>query len=458
MSDDSELLRRHVCERSEAAFAELVQRKAGLVYSAALRQVGGDTQLAQDVSQSVFIDLARKAGQLADRPEISSWLHTSTRFAALKAVRARQRRERREREAQTMQEIERESAHDAQWAQVRPLLDAAICDLPEPDRAAILMRDFEGRPFAAMGERLGIGESSARMRAERALDKLQLVLGKRGVTSTVAALGLVLTTAAVAAPPAGLAATLAAGALAHPATVGAGAGLGLKLSKLFAMNKFPTGVLAVAGAGAVGVAATAAVEPEGATAFFVYSVCFGVGLLFTLVSAMAGHVLGGHGDLGHDAGGHESGGHAQGHAEGGDNPGDMPGFSPLSPTTIAAFVTAFGGFGMIFSQLDSTRSVWISGPLSAAGGLGIAAGVFWLFRMIFRKTQASSEGRVADLAGLEATVITPITADHVGEIAYVQLGSRYSAPARAEAGAAFANGATVRITRVVGTQFYVAAP
>src|SRR5438477_604302 len=68
MIDDSELLRRFAHQRSESAFTELVQRKAGLVYSAALRQVGGDVMLAQDVSQSVFIDLARKAAQLSERP------------------------------------------------------------------------------------------------------------------------------------------------------------------------------------------------------------------------------------------------------------------------------------------------------------------------------------------------------------------------------------------------------
>lgn len=194
-------------------------------------------------------------------------------------------------------------------------------------------------------------------------------------------------------------------------------------------------------------------------AFQIYLICFGVGLLFTLVSAVLGHAFGGHGDVGHDAGGHGGhGGHAQGHAEGGGGASDMPGFAPLSPTTIASFVTAFGGFGMIFSQFEATRAWWISGPLALASGLGIAAGVFWLFSLIFRKTQASSEGRVEELAGLDATVITPIAANGVGEIAYVQLGSRYSAPARSEGGATFASGATVKITRVVGTQFYVAAP
>jgi len=83
--------------------------------------------------------------------------------------------------------------------------------------------------------------------------------------------------------------------------------------------------------------------------------------------------------------------------------------------------------------------------------------VFFIFRMIFRRTQASSEGRVADLVGASATIITPIAPGGVGEIAYVQSGTRYSAPARTEGGATLPNGATVRITRIVGTQFYVAA-
>lgn len=455
MTDDSELLRRYVRERSESAFTELVQRKAGLVYSAALRQVGGDTLLAQDVSQSVFIDLARKAAQLVDRPILTSWLYTCTRYAALNALRANQRRHIREQEAQAMEDIERDTLTEAYWEQLRPLLDEELCALPDPDRSAVLMRYFEGQPFAMMGEKLGIGENAARMRAERALDKLRSGLAQKGITSTAAALGLVLATNAVAAPPAGLAVALAGGALAHPATVGSGAGLLVKLYKLTTMNKIQSGVVAAVAVTATGFATYEVGESARNAVFFVYSICFGVGLLFAILSAVAGHVLGGHGEIGHDV--HvEHGGHAQGHAEAGGGASDMPGFSPLSPTTIATFITAFGGFGMIFGQLEATRNPWVSAPLAAFAAFGVAAVVFWLFRTIFRKTQASSEGRVAELVGFTATVITPIAPDGVGEIAYVQSGTRYSAPARSESGTAFPNGATVTITRVVGSQFYVA--
>ena len=190
-------------------------------------------------------------------------------------------------------------------------------------------------------------------------------------------------------------------------------------------------------------------------AFTIYLVCFGVGLVFTIFSALTSHVFGGHGDAADASAGDTHGGHAQAHAEGGGGASDMPGFAPLSPTTIATFITAFGGFGMVLSKFGPTSSPWVSGPVSALGGFGIALAVFLMFRAVFTKTQGSSEGRVADLAGSLATVITPIAAGSIGEIAYVQGGTRYSAPARCEDGTSIANGATVKITRIVGTQFFV---
>jgi hypothetical protein len=145
----------------------------------------------------------------------------------------------------------------------------------------------------------------------------------------------------------------------------------------------------------------------------------------------------------------------QGHAEAGFGTHDMPGFEPVGPTTIATFITAFGGLGMVANQSDSLhRYSWV---FAGAGALAIAAVVGWGFATVFRWAQGSSEGRIAEINGVIATVITPIPAGGVGEIAYVQAGSRYSAPARTEDGTAFPNGATVKITRVVGTQFYVAA-
>ena len=179
----------------------------------------------------------------------------------------------------------------------------------------------------------------------------------------------------------------------------------------------------------------------------IYAICLLVGLLFAIISAVAGHFFGGsdgHADVG-----------TGGHVEAGFDHSGMPGISFFSPTVLASFVTAFGAFGLIFTRIPQTSSVWASAPLSAAAGGVVAWLVFLLFSALFSRTQSSSESRVASLAGQLATVITPIPADGVGEIAYVQGGTRYTAPARADGAAAIAGGRTVRIHRIVGTQFYV---
>ncbi len=179
----------------------------------------------------------------------------------------------------------------------------------------------------------------------------------------------------------------------------------------------------------------------------IYAVCLCVGLLFALISAVAGHFFGdtdGHADVG-----------TGGHVEAGFDHSGMPGISFFSPTVLASFVTAFGAFGLIFTRIPPVSSVWASAPLSAVAGGVVAWLVFLLFNAMFTRTQSSSESHVASLVGQTASVITPIPADGVGEIAYVQGGTRYTAPARAEESAPVGSGQTVRISRIVGTQFYV---
>lgn len=187
------------------------------------------------------------------------------------------------------------------------------------------------------------------------------------------------------------------------------------------------------------------------TAFLIYFICFGVGLLFTLASGLLAGVFGGH-DF-HDGSHAHAASHA--HAEAGLGDHDMPGFSPWSPTTLASFATAFGGLGMILDRIPATRHPLISGPLAALGGLGVAGAVFLIFSTLFRRTQGSSEGRVRALVGQTAILNCSLPPGGVGEIAYIQGGTRYTGPARAESGAAMAAGTTVVITRVVGSEFFV---
>lgn len=255
MNDDTALLRRYAMGGDEEAFAELVQRHVNLVYSAALRQLNGDAHLAADATQLVFSDLARKAQALAEHRVLAGWLFTSTRFATAKLVRGERRRQAREREAH----LEHELMHDdpsarLDWDRVRPVLDEALGELSDADREAILLRFFEGRDFASVGAKLHVADNTARMRVERALEKLRARLERRGVTSTGAALAAALAGQAVFAAPAGLAANITGVALASgvaAAATGAAVGGASAVATFMCMTKLQLGLtsaLAVAGA------------------------------------------------------------------------------------------------------------------------------------------------------------------------------------------------------------------
>src|SRR5271156_5416380 len=215
MMPDSELLRRFAKTNSEDAFAELVKRHVNLVYSAALRQVNSDTHLAKDVAQMVFTDLARKANSLSRRETLTGWLYTSAHFAAAKIVRGENRQ--RDREEKFMREPINESAPEADWEKLRPTLDDAMHELKETDREAILLRYFENRQFVEVGAKLGLNENAARMRVERALEKLRAIFAKRGIT-TATALASVISANAVQIAPANLAATLTTASIATAGT------------------------------------------------------------------------------------------------------------------------------------------------------------------------------------------------------------------------------------------------
>jgi membrane protein implicated in regulation of membrane protease activity len=177
----------------------------------------------------------------------------------------------------------------------------------------------------------------------------------------------------------------------------------------------------------------------------IYTICLVFGLVFTLFSAFLGHLFGGH----------DAAVGTDGQADAGFDSDGVPGITFFSPTVLASFVTAFGAFGLVLMEIPATSSVWVNAPIAFIGGLAVALLVLWLFNTMFRKTQSSSEGRVAKLIGQTAAIISPIPENGVGEISYVQSGSRYTAPARDEKGRAIASGKTVKITRIVGTQFYV---
>ena len=214
MTDDVELLRRYAQDSAEDAFAELVRRHIDLVYAAALPRVGRDTHLAKDITQKVFIDLARRADSLAIRSSLAGWLYTRARFIATDVVRAEQRRRHREEQARLMNQLSAQEPSAADWNRLRPALEQAVDELKQDDRDAVLLSFFERRPFMDIGALLGLSEDAAQKRVGRSVEKLRASLAKRGVTSTAAALSVVLAHQPAVAAPAGLAASVTGAALA----------------------------------------------------------------------------------------------------------------------------------------------------------------------------------------------------------------------------------------------------
>lgn len=209
MRSDAELLRGYADERCEASFAEFVHRHIDVVYHTALRRLHGNTHLAEEVVQSVFIHAARKCRTLARHPAVLGWLHTSTRFAAAAIVRRETRRIARE-QTSLLMDPEPTADESLPWESLRPWLDEALDRLGESDRHAVLLRFFAGRSFAEIGAELQVSEEASRKRVERALDGLRRYLARRGVATSAAALTAALAASPAVAAPSGLAATVAA--------------------------------------------------------------------------------------------------------------------------------------------------------------------------------------------------------------------------------------------------------
>lgn len=238
MTESQQLLAEYVENGSETAFRELVARYLDFVYSAAVRLTCGDSQLAEDISQTVFVHLARKARSLPRQVLLGGWLHQDTCFVAATVMRGERRRQSRERQAVEMNALNDSS--EASLARIAPLLDEAINELGSEDRTAILLRFFEQHDFRSIGAALGSNEDAARMRVNRALEKLHVLLKQRGATSSAAVLALALTGTTVMAAPPGLAVSISSAALAGAA---AGGGSALTLLKVMTMTKLKLGIL-----------------------------------------------------------------------------------------------------------------------------------------------------------------------------------------------------------------------
>jgi RNA polymerase sigma factor (sigma-70 family) len=265
--DDIELLAQYARDNSEAAFATLVTRHVNLVYSTALRNAG-NPHAAGEITQAVFIILAGKARNLSPRTVLSGWLYQTARLTAANFLRAEIRRQNREQEAY-MQSLLNESEPNV-WPQIAPLLDAAMAGLGEKDRNAVVLRFFENKSLGEVGRALGASEDAAKMRVNRALEKLRKFFSKRGIVFPAALIAGAVSANSVHAAPVGLAITVTATAAKGSAAAASTLTLVKGALKLMAWTKMKTAavtgavVLLTAGTGVVAVKTVHAAWSAGA--------------------------------------------------------------------------------------------------------------------------------------------------------------------------------------------------
>jgi len=263
--DDITLLQQYAEDNSESAFATLVERHVNLVYSVALRSVG-NTHAAEEITQAVFIILAKKARGLSKQTILSGWLYQTARLTASNFLRTEIRRQKREQEA-FMQSTLNESESEA-WLQIAPVLDEAISKLGECDRNAIVLRFFESKTLGEVGAALGASEDAAKMRVNRALEKLRKFFTKRGVSPTTAIIAGAISANSVQAAPVALAKSVTAVAVTKGAAISGSTLTLIKGAlKIMAWTKAKTAAVAVA----------AAIAASGTTAIVIKTGAFGIG-------------------------------------------------------------------------------------------------------------------------------------------------------------------------------------
>lgn len=186
--DDGALLAWYADERSQPAFAVLVERHAAMVHGACRRGLGRQAHLAEDAAQAVFLLLAEQAAKLREQTDVGPWLFRVAGYVTANLRRAEQRRQAREAEVAAEAATTTTAPGDGTWAQVVPHLNEAILALRPKQQQVVVLHYLEGRPAPEVARILGCSDGAVRERLAYALEKLRITLQRRGVVVGTGAL------------------------------------------------------------------------------------------------------------------------------------------------------------------------------------------------------------------------------------------------------------------------------
>lgn len=202
--DSDLLLLKRFAERNDtAAFAEIVRRYAAMVFSAC-RRIVRDTSLAEDVSQETFFRLMKRPESVSH--SLGAWLHQSATNLAIDAVRSDSARRRREHVYAVDADTERGGQGPPQrevetWAELSPVVDEAMSELPAEARDLLIAHFLCGRPQNELAVEAGTSAATMCRRIRAAVESLQSRLRDRGMgVAPLALIGLLHDNGLMAAP------------------------------------------------------------------------------------------------------------------------------------------------------------------------------------------------------------------------------------------------------------------
>jgi RNA polymerase sigma-70 factor, ECF subfamily len=176
--DDAELVRRHVDGDGGVAFAELFRRHRDRMYAVAVRTTGRP-ELAADAVQEAFISAFRRADAYRGDAAVTTWLHRIVVNSCLDRLRRERTVLRREGD---LGEVDLPDHHDLHAeAETRFDVRAALAQLPEGQRMALVLVDMHGLPVAEAAAVLGVAEGTVKSRCFRGREALAALLGDAGV-------------------------------------------------------------------------------------------------------------------------------------------------------------------------------------------------------------------------------------------------------------------------------------